>query len=153
VTLATRRGGILAGYRGYLDTVEPALSGWVSEIASPHRPVTFLLSMRRDSTRSGRPITAFCSTHAAAIGVVGLTVLETYRRKGLGEALMRALLRAATEGRVREVWLSVRPDNPPALRLYEKLDFIRNPSHPAGRWAIPGEMTMVWLPRGERNPE
>ncbi len=83
---------------------------------------------------------------AAAFGVVALTVLEAYRRKGLGEALMRALLRgAAAAGDLREVWLSVRPDNIPALRLYEKLGFTPKASHPPGRWAVAGEMTMVWL--------
>jgi ribosomal protein S18 acetylase RimI-like enzyme len=85
---------------------------------------------------------------AALLGVVALTVLAAYRRKGLGEALMRALLDAATaEPSLREVWLSVRPDNTPALQLYRKLGFRRDASHPPGRWAIPGELTMVWRPR------
>jgi ribosomal protein S18 acetylase RimI-like enzyme len=89
---------------------------------------------------------------AVAFGVVALTVLAAYRRKGLGEALLRALLRAAAAAELREVWLSVRPDNTPALRLYEKLGFVRDASHPPGRWAVPGEMTMVWLPRSVRKP-
>jgi ribosomal protein S18 acetylase RimI-like enzyme len=42
---------------------------------------------------------------ARALGVVALTVLEAYRRKGIGEALMRALQRAATAGDLCEVWL------------------------------------------------
>ena len=84
----------------------------------------------------------------AGLGVVALTVLEAYRRKGLGEALMRALLRAVAQERsLREVWLWVRPDNTPARRLYEKLGFIDKATHPAGHWAVPGEIAMVWLPR------
>jgi ribosomal protein S18 acetylase RimI-like enzyme len=83
---------------------------------------------------------------AARFGVVALTVLEAYRRKGLGDALMRALLRAAVEGRLREVWLSVRPDNIPAIRLYEKLGFVAKAEYPAGGWKVPGETAMVWLP-------
>jgi ribosomal protein S18 acetylase RimI-like enzyme len=82
---------------------------------------------------------------AAGFGVVALTVLEAYRRKGLGEALLRALLRAeAKAGSPREVWLSVRADNPPAVRLYEKLGFVRDAQHPPGCWVVPGEITMVW---------
>jgi ribosomal protein S18 acetylase RimI-like enzyme len=273
----TRRGGILVGYRGHVDAVEPVMSGWVSEIACPKRPVALLLSidrghqipvvadrprpdvaaaglaapncgfsvelpacfldgaehelallvsdggnlslpgsparvalgpvradlaaanaarvdavadlLRRNDFEGGFDPDLIGIEHAtrfnaiggpdhgflfyarvdnrlvgygrldrgygdaSAVGVVALTVLEAYRRKGLGEALMRALLRAASAGKLREVWLSVRPDNTPALRLYEKLGFVRNASHPPGHWAVPGEMTMVWLPCGERNPE
>ena len=81
----------------------------------------------------------------AGCGVIGLTVLAAYRRKRLGEALLRALLdAAANEPGLRQVWLSVHPDNHPALRLYEKLGFVRDARHPPGRWANPGEITMNW---------
>lgn len=91
--------------------------------------------------------------HAAArLGVVALTVLEAYRRKGVGEALLRALLQAAAAAGMREVWLSVRPDNTPALRLYDKLGFVREANHPPGHWAIPGELTMVCTPRPSAEP-
>src|SRR5207302_3036282 len=57
----------------------------------------------------------------ADFGIVALTVLAAYRRKGIGEALMRVLLHAAAQDRhLRQIWLSVRPDNVPALRLYQK---------------------------------
>jgi ribosomal protein S18 acetylase RimI-like enzyme len=80
------------------------------------------------------------------VGVVALTVTAAYRRQGLGEALLRALLRAAAETGPRLIWLSVRPDNLPAIRLYEKLGFVSDPKPPPGGWAIPGETTMVWRP-------
>jgi ribosomal protein S18 acetylase RimI-like enzyme len=267
-----RPDGILPGYRGHIDAVEPAVSGWVAEIARPAAPVVFFLRIDRGDTiavvadrprtdvasaglagancgfsvdlparlldgaehdldlllpdgRSlnlpGRPqrvalgpvrtalIPASAASldavvgllrqtdfeagfdpdligleHAAAfnalgssdrgflfyartgnrlvgygrldrhhsdagvLGVVALTVLEAYRRKGIGEALLRALLRSAAEASgLREVWLSVRPDNMPALGLYDKCDFVRKASHPAGQWAARGEITMVWMPR------
>lgn len=79
-----------------------------------------------------------------AFGVVALTVLAAYRRKGLGEALLRALIAAAApEAGLRELWLSVRPDNLPARRLYEKLGFMLAANRPPGGWAVPGELTMV----------
>jgi ribosomal protein S18 acetylase RimI-like enzyme len=83
---------------------------------------------------------------AAGFGVVALTVLAAYRRKGLGDSLMRALLRSAVEADgMRQVWLAVRPDNVPALRLYEKLGFVRDTRCPSGQWALPGDLTMVWM--------
>lgn len=83
---------------------------------------------------------------AAALGVVALTVLEAYRRKGLGERLLRALQAAAEDIGLRQLWLSVRPDNTPALHLYRKLGFLESPDHPPGRWAVSGEITMLWIP-------
>jgi GNAT superfamily N-acetyltransferase len=82
---------------------------------------------------------------AVRFAVVALSVLVAYRRKGLGEALLRALLDAAEADGLRQVWLSVRPDNAPALRLYEKLGFVHDASCPPGRWLVPGEATMVWM--------
>jgi ribosomal protein S18 acetylase RimI-like enzyme len=79
----------------------------------------------------------------SGVGVVALTITAAYRRKGLGEALLRALLRAASETGPRQVWLSVRPDNLPAIRLYEKLGFIADANAPSGGWAALGETTMV----------
>jgi ribosomal protein S18 acetylase RimI-like enzyme len=263
------RGGILPGYRGHVDAVEPVLSGWVAEIARPEAPVRAVLSIdgehrtplaaerprpdvaaaglagpncgfavglplrfldgreheidlllpdgrqlklpgiapsvalgpvpidlisagaasldavldllrRNDAeagfdplliraehavafntiapdrgavfyTRSGGRLVGYGRLDrgrgdAAGFAVVALTVLAAYRRKGLGEALLRSLQRAAAEAEgVRRVWLSVRPDNAPALRLYEKLGFVREVTRPPGQWAVPGELTMVWM--------
>jgi ribosomal protein S18 acetylase RimI-like enzyme len=85
------------------------------------------------------------SGDGASLAIAALTVLEAYRRKGLGERLMRALQAAAAEIGVRQLWLSVRPDNAPALHLYRKLGFLESADHPPGRWAVPGEITMVWM--------
>jgi ribosomal protein S18 acetylase RimI-like enzyme len=264
------RDGILAGYRGHVDVVEPVLSGWVGEIARPSAPVRCLLSvdrkrrvpvvadrlradvaaaglagpncgfsvglapdlldgaeheiallladgrhlnlpgmpasvalgavqadlvapeaasldavldlLRRNDCEAGFDPNLVQRHHAAAFnrvavphqgavfyaraggrlvgygrldrgrgdaggfGIVALTVLAAYRRKGLGEGLMRALLRTTAEADgVRQVWLAVRPDNVPALRLYEKLGFARDPGCPSGQWAAPGDLTMVWM--------
>lgn len=85
---------------------------------------------------------------ATEIGIVALTVLAAYRRKGLGEALMRVLLHAARDEAhgIREVWLSVRPENTPAIGLYRKLGFRPEAAHPLGSDASPGEIAMLWRP-------
>lgn len=266
-----RGNDILGGYRGHVDAVEPVLSGWISEVARPATPVSFIASvdrghripvtadrkredvaaagladrdcgfavdlptdvfdgaeheialllpdgrslnlpgcppslalgrvradlvpaasagvdmvadlLRRTDSEAGFDPDLIGIEHAAAfnalqapdrgflfyaqvgvrlvgygrldrgrddassLGVVALTVLEAYRRKGIGEALMRALLRGAAGNDLSQVWLSVRPDNTPAIRLYDKLGFVPATGRPAGRWAVPGEVTMVCLQR------
>jgi ribosomal protein S18 acetylase RimI-like enzyme len=84
---------------------------------------------------------------AATIGIVGLTVLTHYRRKGIGEQLMRALMDAVRGmGEIEQVWLSVEPRNLPALRLYEKLGFVYRAKVPASVVVPPGYRTMLWQP-------
>ena len=59
------------------------------------------------------------STPELAIGV-----LAQHRGRGVGAALLEALLQTARETSIRRVSLSVEIDNP-ALRLYERLGFER----------------------------
>src|SRR5260221_7740070 len=63
----TRRGDILLGYRGHVDAVEPVLSGWVNEAASPNRPVSFLLRIDR-----GHPIPVIADRPRVDVAAVGL---------------------------------------------------------------------------------
>jgi ribosomal protein S18 acetylase RimI-like enzyme len=84
---------------------------------------------------------------AAWIGVVALSILEDYRRKGVGERLMRALLAAAGQGGdLSEIWLSVAPHNLPAQRLYEKLGFAARETWPQSLFVPAGYLTMLWRP-------
>jgi len=55
--------------------------------------------------------------------IVSIAVLEGYRRRGIGTALMEAALRGLKEYGAKEVYLEVRVSNIPAIRLYEKLGF------------------------------
>jgi GNAT superfamily N-acetyltransferase len=139
-----RRNDFEAGFDGDLIGLQHAAA--FNAIRTPEQGVVFyagvgarLVGYARLDRRHG---------DASARGVVALTVLEAFRRKGIGDALMRALLHAvARQGNLTEVWLSVRPDNAPAVRLYEKLGFVRDAKPPPGRWAVPGEITMVWTQR------
>ena len=81
------------------------------------------------------------------VGAVGLTVLRHYRRKGLGEQLMRALLAAVRdEGQIGQVWLAVAPENLPARRLYEKLGFVYRADPPPSLVVPAGYSAMLWRP-------
>ncbi len=56
--------------------------------------------------------------------IVSIAVLEGYRRRGIGEKLMRLAMEAMkTEYGATEVYLEVRVSNKPAIKLYEKLGF------------------------------
>lgn len=81
------------------------------------------------------------------LGAVALSVLRHYRRKGLGERLMRALLAAARDDRwISQVWLSVAAENLPARRLYEKLGFVDRADPPPSLAVPAGYSTMIWRP-------
>lgn len=56
--------------------------------------------------------------------VVSIAVLEKYRNKGIGTALLQASLKAMKEiYGAEEVYLEVRISNEPAINLYRKLGF------------------------------
>ena len=55
---------------------------------------------------------------------IGLSVLKSYRRKGLGEKLMRMIIRIAKKRlNPKNIYLSVATPNLPALSLYRKVGF------------------------------
>jgi len=90
---------------------------------------------------------AILEPHEGPSNTVALSVLERYRRQGLGEKLMRALLDEIRRvGEIGEVWLSVAPDNLPARALYEKLNFVTRTDAPSGLFAPAGYLTMLWRP-------
>lgn len=53
-----------------------------------------------------------------------IAVVDRARRRGLGRALMLALLEEARNRKAAEVFLEVRADNPAARVLYESLGFV-----------------------------
>jgi ribosomal protein S18 acetylase RimI-like enzyme len=83
------------------------------------------------------------------VGAVALSVLTPYRRKGIGERLLGALLDAASEAaRIGEIWLAVEPGNLPARRLYEKLGFVVRATRPQGMIMPETYLAMLWRPDG-----
>ncbi len=56
--------------------------------------------------------------------IVSIAVLEAYRRRGIGERLMRISMDAMKKYyKASEAYLEVRVSNKPAIKLYEKLGF------------------------------
>lgn len=56
--------------------------------------------------------------------IISIAVLPGYRRKGIGEALLREALQAMVNYYgVKECYLEVRVSNSPAINLYKKIGF------------------------------
>lgn len=57
------------------------------------------------------------------LGVSALTVAPQHRRRGLGSAILAALVEWGREHGASRIHLQVDPENEPALRMYERLGF------------------------------
>ena len=57
-------------------------------------------------------------------GVLGIGIVESFRRKGIGSALLRAALARARKSGLTRVELTVREDNRRAIALYKKFGFV-----------------------------
>ena len=68
--------------------------------------------------------------------VEDVVVDEAARGKGVGEALVKAAMEAATEAGVAAVWLTSRSEREAANRLYQRLGFERRETN-----------VYVWRPR------
>ncbi|MHB0953534.1 MAG: GNAT family N-acetyltransferase [Allorhizobium sp.] len=58
-------------------------------------------------------------------GTLGMGILPGYREKGLGVRLIGATLKGAQDIGLRRVELDVHADNERAIRLYERVGFVR----------------------------
>lgn len=73
----------------------------------------------------GAPITNIAGPGEAEIRM--LAVAPTARRRGVGEALVRACVERARANRLRGIVLSSQPGMTAAHRVYERLGFVRTP--------------------------
>lgn len=88
------------GYPHVVALVDGAVVGWC------------------DITPEGRPL----KRH---VGLLGIGVVEPWRRRGVGAALLDAALARATAAGFLRIELSVRADNLAAIALYRKRGFVQ----------------------------
>jgi RimJ/RimL family protein N-acetyltransferase len=62
---------------------------------------------------------------SAHVAYVGLMVAVSWRRRGVGRALLAEAVDWAREARIRKLELHVFPHNEPAIALYESFGFVR----------------------------
>lgn len=58
--------------------------------------------------------------------IVSVAVIESYRKKGIGIALVEEVMKMMRVKGCSETYLEVRMTNEPAVKLYEKLGFIKS---------------------------
>ena len=72
-------------------------------------------------------------THGQArshIGTLGIGLVPSARRQGIGGKLMKAAIEAAWKTGITRIELTVRADNPVAKALYERMGFVTEGHHP-----------------------
>jgi GNAT superfamily N-acetyltransferase len=80
--------------------------------------------------------------------IANVAVHPNYRRRGIARALTDAALNWTQNRRVRSVWLQVRDDNLPAVRLYETTGFIERARRTT--WTVLPEELKGLTPSGIR---
>jgi GNAT superfamily N-acetyltransferase len=73
--------------------------------------------------------------------IANVAVHPDYRQKGIARALTIAALTHAARRRVRSVWLQVRANNDPAVKLYESLGF-KPKAHRTTWTLLPGKLNL-----------
>ena len=86
--------------------------------------------------------------------IANVAVFPEYRKRGIGEAMMTELLSLATEQELYGVTLEVRISNETAIRLYEKLGFVREGIRP-GFYSKPVEDALIlwYYPKKDQEPK
>lgn len=85
-------------------------------------PGTFLVADNNE-TIIGYTIGAQVQGDAATAWVLRLGVARQYRNRGIGTALLSQVIQLLARLGVRQIFLSVSPENKPALLIYSKLGF------------------------------
>jgi ribosomal protein S18 acetylase RimI-like enzyme len=126
----------IAGFREALDSVARERRYlWFLEAPSAEDTAAFV----RSSVKKGYPhcvalvagkVVGWCDIvpmerpTLAHCGALGIGVSAEYRGRGIGKALLKAVLESAKAAGLTRIELSVREDNARAIALYEKLGFV-----------------------------
>jgi ribosomal-protein-alanine N-acetyltransferase len=97
-----------------------SLAMFVLELSKPSS--ICLAAVEEDGTRTGRLVGyTICSRYAEVWHVMNIAVEPPWRRRGIGAALLTALIEHA--GANESYTLEVRPSNPGAIALYGRFGF------------------------------
>lgn len=92
----------------------------------------------------GKPIAYIGANNIAGeVYITNIAVLPSYRKRGIGELLLSALLTASEKEQAEFVTLEVRKSNQAAIHLYEKLGFSKC-GHRKGFYRDPDEDALIF---------
>ncbi len=104
------------GASGYSPESLPVRRGILQRIG----PAAQYVLVRQDGVTA---VTGLGVAERGWMGVFCVVTVPERRRQGLASAVMRALAQWGQAQGVQQVYLQVMEDNPPALRLYDRLGF------------------------------
>jgi RimJ/RimL family protein N-acetyltransferase len=87
--------------------------------------VTFLTTVHWQKRMNERNIVGFCFSHFDdfTIWLDWFSVEPSERKKGVGTAIIQALLETATERHAHKIWCDTRSSNEPSKTFFRKLGF------------------------------
>lgn len=88
--------------------------------------------MKHKNKLGTKKITEGKSKTATSLGILSIAVSPAFQRQGVGELLMQEVEKFAYINCYTELHLSVRPENLPAVKFYEKLGWQKSPLD--GNW-------------------
>ena len=114
----------------FVAEVDGRVVGYImNRVEDTHDRVLMGLENELESSRRPNPLEAIARVFSASarVGhVISIAVLQEYRRRGIGSALMSEALKAFKEKYdVDAVYLEVRVSNQPAINMYEKFGFVK----------------------------
>jgi len=111
------------GSKGLPPVREEKARRWLAHLgAHAHSLVAF--PDCRETRVAGHVILA---ARGEADAELALFVHQDFRNRGVGSALTRAAIRASRALGYKRLWLTVSPDNRPAIGVYQKCGFIMIP--------------------------
>lgn len=84
-----------------------------------------------------------CPEKGNGLHIYSIAVKKSFRRRGLGKKLLNHLIELAVEQGLKRVYLEVKAENTPAIRLYEKLGFRK--TRRIKRYYSDGEDALVYV--------
>ena len=111
---------------GTLQLPLPSKKLWLDRLAQPRADNWQYVAVVQERPVGHAGLTLAPNPRRRHVGSIGMAVHDDFAGRGLGDALMRALLELADNWlALRRVELTVFVDNERAIRLYERHGFVR----------------------------
>lgn len=115
---------------GTLQLPFPSVESWRKKLENPPQGFYSLVAAAEGEVVGHLGLHAVSNPRRRHAGSLGMAVRDDWQGKGVGSALLKAAIELADGWlNLTRLELTVYTDNAPALRLYEKLGFVREGTH------------------------